>query len=534
VRQNTDRVEVGAIRIGRNAAIQDDALSPYTNFILLAAIGLTACGPGYPTKSGATATVAWPGAAAMSTENEKLADAMKLVADKDWPKALIALRAVIEAEGFLGFTGEVQYRTLQTAGRVAYEHGQPEVGYKYLVRVTSLPQAGFDDWHDRITASDRLGNDADTIRCLTLLAQRWPDRIPEINAEYILRTIEGAGLLPGGEALPLLQALYAAHWKLKGDLEPSGAWRELVLLLVEKGRVSEAVEVSGHISNVYALIAMRADRRFDAVVAADPAQFDIEVAAERELQELQAASEKTPDSLQIKCFLIRDLLLLQHYQAALAASDALLLDIRSTNYPRKLYWDYDKLSTWFFNLRSAALERVGRWDEAVAQLVAAALLQEDGHGNVSQLINLGELYSALGRPNDALTAIGRVESTSASGAMEMESIRLGAAFQVGDSKQVARSLEYLGAHRIDAPATYEDALIVVDQPDRAAQVLIGRLLDEAQRRKALLSVQTYAPTPGTPLEMLWHSRRRAIIARSDVQAAIKKVGRVESYNLEED
>ena len=199
-----------------------------------------------------------------------------------------------------------------------------------------------------------------------------------------------------------------------------------------------------------------------------------------------------------------------------------------------LYQDYDEQSPWFFNLRSIVLERVGRWDEAVAQLAAASILQENHSSNVSQVINLGELYCALERPNDALTAIGRVGSTSAYGGMEMESVRLGAAFQLGDSKQVARSLEYLSINRMYAPATYENALIVVDQPDRAAQALIVRLLDEAQRQKALLSVQTYAPKPMTSLEMVWHSRWRAVIARRDVQAAIQKVGRVASYNLEDD
>jgi hypothetical protein len=87
------------------------------NFILLAAIGLTACGPGYPTKSGGTPTGVRPSATVdVSTENEKLADAMKLVAEKDWPKALLALQAVIEATTFASLSTDVQFRTCRRPG----------------------------------------------------------------------------------------------------------------------------------------------------------------------------------------------------------------------------------------------------------------------------------------------------------------------------------------------------------------------------------------------------------------------------------
>jgi len=58
-------------------------------------------------------------------------------------------------------------------------------------------------------------------------------------------------------------------------------------------------------------------------------------------------------------------------------------------------------------------------------------------------------------------------------------------------------------------------------------------MDAGQRQDALLSVQAFAPTPGTPLDTDWDARRRAVIAMPEVQAAIQKVGRVESYSLEE-
>jgi len=79
----------------------------------------------------------------------------------------------------------------------------------------------------------------------------------------------------------LLQALYDAQWKLPGDVEPSAAWRDLMLRLLEKGRVSEAGEVVSRVTDVYVLIAMRSDRRFDQIVEANAARFDIGAAADR-------------------------------------------------------------------------------------------------------------------------------------------------------------------------------------------------------------------------------------------------------------
>jgi tetratricopeptide (TPR) repeat protein len=191
------------------------------------------------------------------------------------------------------------------------------------------------------------------------------------------------------------------------------------------------------------------------------------------------------------------------------------------------------MNNWFLNERATALERVGRWDEAVAQLTAASRLSENNGGNVSQVINLGGLYCDLGRPNDALAAIGGVGANiSPWGAMEKEGVRFDAAVQMGDSKQAERSLQYLREHREDALPAYQDALIIANRLDEAAQILVDRLLDPDQRVAALASVQSYAQAPSTPRVEDLRARRKAMIARREVQAAILKVGRVEKFNLE--
>jgi hypothetical protein len=116
--------------------------------------------------------------------------------------------------------------------------------------------------------------------------------------------------------------------------------------------------------------------------------------------------------------------------------------------------------------------------------------------------------------------------------MQVETVRADAAYQLGDSKQVERSIQYLSIHRADASGAYVDALITVNQSERAARELVADLNNPAERQDALLSVQDFAPAPGTPRDAELEARHRMVVARPEVQAAIRKVGRVESYTLE--
>jgi tetratricopeptide (TPR) repeat protein len=225
----------------------------------------------------------------------------------------------------------------------------------------------------------------------------------------------------------------------------------------------------------------------------------------------------------------------QHYAGMLAAADSVLAAIRSTNFPERLYVDLADQEPWFLEYRSLALYRMGRWDDAVAQMKDAADLFENHSGNVSQRIDLGELDCELGHPKDALAAIGDIVSpASPFGTMQIEKVRLEAAVQLRDAAQVKRSLAYLRAHRRDSSETYQEALIAADDLDLAARVLTDRLADAGERQEALASVQDYAAEPEGPVAATLDARLRTVIAREDVQTAIKRVGRVERYDLAPD
>src|SRR5271167_633853 len=139
---------------------------------------------------------------------QQLTDAAKLVDAQDWPRAQAALRALIEAPTFSNLTSHQQYQVLWTAAAVGISHGDAERGYGYLVRVVSMPEAGFEQWVRLTYIAERPGHNAVAVHALTVLAQRWPEQLSTINAGVAYQIIKQARSLPDGASLELLGTLY--------------------------------------------------------------------------------------------------------------------------------------------------------------------------------------------------------------------------------------------------------------------------------------------------------------------------------------
>jgi beta-barrel assembly-enhancing protease len=495
---------------------------------LLGIFGLVAC-TSAPKKQGSV--VAEPNAADKASEllleQQRLRDII-VSRGKQRGRDLGALSDVIAAPAFKSLAVDDQFQALILAAG-AKARTETTLAHEYLDRAIALPGIGFEDQLATLRMAVNSSYGSAATKSLTLLARQWPDRLASVDNELVLRALWLSERVALGDRFLVLRTLYAARWKLEWGIEPSAYWRDLVLCFLEQGSAIEAIDVSARIAEPYVIIAMKADRRFDAVVNAHPEQFEVEAAADRELKFFQLLSDEHPKSLELKARVMIALLHERHYAAMLAASDYAVQEIQGTNFPEKLYDDYVGEHGTYFNLRSMALQREGRNDEAVAQQVEAA-----HEGDIDQLIDLAALYCAQDRPKDALSVIGPIgpSRTSAYGAMQVETVRLQAAVQLGDRRQVSLSMKYLSSHRADAPRAYLYALIVAKQTDQATRYLITELEDKELRQSILPDIQEYLSTPGTKTELEIETQWRSVIARKDVQAAIHKVGRVESYHLE--
>jgi beta-barrel assembly-enhancing protease len=484
--------------------------------------------------AGCVANKAPTSSASQRAEIAQIDAALKLVVDHHFAEAEGVIQPVIHAKDFERLPSAEQYRALTTAAKLAVTLNHPKLEYERRVRLVALPEATAEDRVSRVSAAYKLGYTGEIIIGLTDLVKRNPERLNKSFEPFIFQELnDGKRKLPHGSTLPLLQALYRGGWKLEGKQEPGVAWADLALLLLEQNRLTEAIDVSRHVTEEYALISMRADRRFDAVVAAIPAQFDVEAAAKRRLEFYQLAMVQAPKSLSPKLVVINLLREQQQYTASLAAADRVLAEIRSIKDPKQWYEDFGEWYVWILDSRSRALRRLGRWDEGLDQLAAASWVLDESGENVSQVINLGELYCNLGQPKEALGSLVRLGvKISPYGLMQEASVRLDAAVQLGDSELTEQWFAFIRDHRADAPRTYQTALLLLDRQDAAAGWLIERLEDRDQRAETLLSIQEFATPLRTPRQAELASRRRALFARPDVQAAIQKVGRIDKYNLE--
>src|ERR1700733_1213805 len=472
--------------------------------------------------------------ASQRAETAQTDAALKLVAEHHFAEAEGVIQPVVHAKDFGRLPSAEQYRALLTAAKLGYTLKHPKLEYESRVRLLGLPEATTEDRVSRVNAAYRLQDTGEIIIGLTELVQKSPEELGDLNDRFIFGSLSDATKkLPHGSTVPLLQALYAARWKVKWDQEPSGVWQDFVLLLLEQNRLTEAIDVSSHVTDEYAVISMRADRRFDTIAAANPAQFDISAALKRNLDHFQAAAERAPKSLTPRVVVIDLLMEQQRYGAALAAADGLVAEIRVHGDAKQWYDDFGDRYAWALDSRSRELRRLGRWDEGLDQLAAASWVLDKNGENVSQVINLGDLYCDLGHPKEALGALVRLGvKISPYGLMQEANVRLDAAVQLGDTEETEKWLTFIREHRVDAPRAYEDALLLMNDAETAAKWLIERLEDRDQRAATLLSIQEYAAPRETPRQAELRKRRRDLMVRADVQAEIQKVGRIESYKIE--
>ncbi len=150
---------------------------------------------------------------------------------------------------------------------------------------------------------------------------------------------------------------------------------------------------------------------------------------------------------------------------------------------------------------------------------------------MSQLINVGEMQCGRGNWRQALAALEGVGDVSDHGAMAVHSVQHCARLQQGDRAGADESFDYLQEHRALSTTLYLKALLREKRMDDAAAALIGALDCEKERAEALGMVQDCL-TPRFPPEAdAIEARRRALLLRDDVGAAIDRVGRRQHYEI---
>ncbi|WP_421569047.1 hypothetical protein [Stenotrophomonas sp. PD6] len=327
--------------------------------------------------------------------------------------------------------------------------------------------------------------------------------------------------------LGVLQGLFDHDWKIDG-IEPVEVWVNLAILQVEAGQHDKVAATLERIDSPAPLMRLRADKRFDRYLRRDDPRYDPVAASRRHIDRLRVEAMLSPGVNETAVELSDALMVAGDLQDVVGMTTRLAEASREAgSAPPELA----RHVAWMLDTRSRAFRRLGKTDEAVdTQLLAVRMAEPEGD-TVSHRLNLAGLYAALHRPLMAREMMKGLDDLSTYGQSSRALIDLQIALQLNDAAAATRAREQLFASRNDTPGHYRDGLLLENRMDDAAAGMIAQLADPMDRSTALLELQDTREAPPLPEEVLLTARWKQLKQRPDVQAAVRRVGRIESYPL---
>ncbi|OJY90551.1 MAG: hypothetical protein BGP25_13900 [Lysobacterales bacterium 63-13] len=469
--------------------------------------------------------------AVVAAARADLAAAEQHLADNEIAAADHRFDKVIASPGFSALEPAEQYLGLLRAGIAALDSGQAHKAHGLLVSACAFDQSDGIAWHLRLRAAYALNDYVDSAGSVRMIAQRWPNSLDQIREQAIFNISRRLDLSRANrdERIAMLIALFDANWTNEG-VEPNELWFDLVRFLIDNESMPRATEVAARIDSPSIVLTFRVDKRFDGLTRARVGGFDIRRTMKRQRDHIDELRKRHPerlsylgDELELD---IRD----GHAERALEQADKVIARVAAEG--TSVYSDTDDFYIWILDARSRALQRLGRWEDAVTQQRKAARRPENGGLNVSQSLNLARLLARLGRADEVEEAMDELGLMSPFGRMQLALNRVIAATVKGDQTVVEAQLEIMRAERIESMAAYQAALVQAGRIDAAASLLVERLRSEDWRNGALSEVQTYIEVAEAPRDTLHMQRWREILARKDVRKALDAVGRIERVPFE--
>ena len=445
--------------------------------------------------------------AAINTEDAPAALALsKLIADHpDFEREPLARRQALRNLLGLLYAGEGQYAA----------------ALPYLIESSEREGASVNIWFNRIGAHAGVDDMTGAARAMITLLDRHPEVIEDLAADYILQLEANPDVDPEA-AFALRSALRDSGWRARYD---SGVWVRLVDDLLERDRLEEAVPLVERVSSSGALLQLHAMRRYD-VLRAAAGMPDLDIAAildaELEAQRVEAAAPGAPYEARVAY--ASSLHTRGRLEQALAATESVL-----ALPPPEAGSDDDRALTWIMDTRARVLMDLGRIEEAVVQMQAAAKRDEGlGGANVSQTINLGWFYLRAGDNARAIATVKTVDPDMATGygVMQAMHVRGCAAEAMGDQATAAPAFSHMAQNWRDAPLTWVEAQACRGDADGAADTLLLILADETLADSGVGTLHGYQVMQrATDYDRRVGEVLAAAYARPDVVAARDRVAR---------
>lgn len=439
--------------------------------------------------------------------------------------ALIAMQRLMESPLLADFDAERRGRAAQFAGWTAAMQKQPALARRYLQQaLLALP--GDASILTTLVSLD-LNDDqpAAAVEHLTQALARAdsPLAIDHHTISYLQYHLREQP----AQRMALLQALFDNGWK-SGGSEPTGLWLALATLQADNGRGDAIPTTLVRIDTPAELIRLRSDKRFDRYVDRADARFDPLKAAQAHLDTLRVSGllDRVLDARMVD--FSSTLLMLDRNEEVLALTDTLAEAAAEGQSPPAAEAEW---IAWLLNSRIAALRRLQRTDEALATAKLAARIGALGPDGLEHQMNVGFVLNSLGQTQEAEAAMETLTGLSGYGQAAQALIRFAAARERGDATATAAARAVIVAQRQDARLFYREMLLEEGDLDGAAAVLIEQLRSPLERSDALASLQDMRVYPSLPGDVRIDAAWRELKQRSDVQAEVSRVGRIERYDL---
>jgi tetratricopeptide (TPR) repeat protein len=519
-----------------------------------------------PTGTGATAVPGTPalssaqppGAATAANDPETLAlrsALQKLMSEALSTGAkrpdLAALRAVVGSPAFARLNPAEQYQARIGLGQGLLMNGELAEGLPLTRESAQSPLGRPANYQVWAGTAAQLRQRAEAARAIQAWLTRFPASgdlldprlLAEIDAEPPVTDEEKR------EFRRLYEALFAAGDQLRDADGLDGRWVRLARLRLEDRALPDpttaAAEVVRRIDDSRSLMAMRADRRYDALTRAHPELFDLARARASVLGAAERKVQAEPRVLARRVALLRTLLRSGQARQALdqatnlvdslGVADAPEVTLRDAPPPLP-FDDAKEQLRWLYDLRAQALVRLGRFEEALQDNRRAVQAARYSQDSVSQSFNSAIRAAELGMPQEAMELLSRTQRRASSpyGRMVYEAARLQAAQQLGDRAIVERALGYLADNRDDAPTFYLFALLYLPaegERTAAAEAEFLRLLDHPEHRLQLLYFLQGTAPPVRPLPQRDRTiaELKALAQTPRMREAVNRVGRILDY-----
>lgn len=466
--------------------------------------------------------------AALQTFRQRLVSAYAMSKNEEYAGALRSFEAVIADPLFATLDASDQRRTLSAAAKAANLTSKQTRARDLYRRATTGYTMDPDDVYRLSMVEYELQHYRPSMAAYLELVERWPELLDEHDAPHFYRLYRSIKENPD-DGLRLLQAMFDAKWDDPKN-NSSWVWFELARMRVARGEHDLARQIIKRITAPSEIVRMRADKRFDPIVDRDAHTFDVNAAALRAVDTMQRKAEAKPQDLDVQVQYTYALLSAGMNDAVVAHTGRLLdaIAVAKTDEPplRNV-----QSQVWLMNNRAVAMRRLGRIDDALADMQRASTLTEDGQTNVSQALNLGTLYCELARPDDALAAIDTLGQMSPYGERVESLVRLRAALLKGERRNADKILNAIRRGRDDSPTLLLDALMHAGRVEEAAGIATDMLASTDARTDILDWLQQYRTSDPLPGGREYRSNIDALRERDDIGAAVDKVGRIERHDI---